>query len=154
MATIGAISSGGRSFYHFRIGNVNSDAIAEFITELKAEMPGRIALFWDNARTHASWFVADVAEDLGIPMVFNLAYKPENNGIEKLWAVTKHTYRKRITEMKAEGQRIDEESHVELVKDVFNALSRDTTKLCAKHGWTECMKDTGVDLEGFQNFAN
>ena len=55
------------------------------------------AVFWDNARMHTCEETRLVASDLGIPLIFNLPYCPQYNGLENLWTFTKAHYKAAVT---------------------------------------------------------
>jgi transposase len=62
----------------------------EFLKILKRQNCGKqIAIFLDNCSVHKTNKVKQFAIDNKIEMVFNIAYCPWFNGIEKVWAVMK-----------------------------------------------------------------
>ena len=54
-------------------------------------------MFWDNTGMHKSDETRLVASDLDIPLIFNLPYCPNYNGIENLWVHTKAAYKTAVT---------------------------------------------------------
>ena len=61
-------------------------------------------MFLDNASIHNNDFLRQHAFDLDIPLIYNMPYRPEFNGIENLWLHTKVAYKKHITGCKYRGQ--------------------------------------------------
>ena len=58
----------------------------------------KLAVFWDNARIHRARIVQDLAdsEEVNIELVFNLAYRPDLNGIELVWRRAKWLYKRNV----------------------------------------------------------
>ena len=68
-----------------------------------SEPDARLAIFWDNARIHVANVVRDFAAmpEIDILLVRNLSYRPDLNGIERLWAEAKRRYRIQVDRIKA-----------------------------------------------------
>jgi transposase len=60
----------------------------------------KIALSLDNCSIHKSKKVKEYLEDMKIPYVYNLAYSPRFNGIERLWAQMKLKFRDNLAKLK------------------------------------------------------
>lgn len=84
VALIGGISSE-RGLEHYSIfeNSVNSDKFIEFLNGLADKLAGsKAVLFMDNLRVHHAKRVKEHMEKLGIAVIFNTPYSPENNPIE------------------------------------------------------------------------
>ena len=87
---IGAISNKGTYFYYASPNYFNANDVVKFLKLIKGKMRTKPwALFWDNCPTHRSLVVKDFLEQHNIPVVCNIAYMPEFNGIESLWSSQK-----------------------------------------------------------------
>ena len=75
-----------------------------FLKVLKARY-GKVkfAVFLDNATIHTSDATRLYASDLGIPLIFNLPYRPEYNGLENLWLHTKAEYKTTVLAWRYQG---------------------------------------------------
>ena len=79
--------------------------VAHFLNCLKAKFGNiKFAVFLDNAKIHDNEWLRAHAYDIGVPLIFNLTYRPELNGIENLWQHTKIAYKKHITHCKYTGK--------------------------------------------------
>ena len=84
---MGAISSKGNYFYYDRSHYFTAEDVLKFVKLIKQKMRGKQwAVFWDNATIHRAKVVDEYLESKGIPVIRNLAYRPEFNGIESLWS--------------------------------------------------------------------
>ena len=94
----------------------------------------KIAVFLDNASIHTCKVVRDVCEEWNedIKLLYNVTYRPDLNGIEHVWQLAKQHYRKKIANLKINGQPIDNQS---VVHDCLNLVSSETTKQIASRGW-------------------
>lgn len=73
----------------------------KFIRFLKRSNAGKkIALFLDNCSIHKAKKVKEYLEFKKIPYVYNLAYSPRFNGIERLWAQMKLKFRDKLAKLK------------------------------------------------------
>lgn len=69
---------------------VNAEVIADFLTKLRKEAGNLpIVIVLDNARYQHCKYVLQVAEGLGITLLFLPPYSPNLNLIERLWKMTK-----------------------------------------------------------------
>src|SRR5437899_12926120 len=73
-------------------GTIRSPQVIEFLTHLLRHLPGKLLIFWDGRRSHRSRMVWDfVRQQLGsLWLEFLLAYAPEVNTLEYLWANCMH----------------------------------------------------------------
>lgn len=71
-------------------GSVNSETVAELMRHLAEHYVGlAIYLVMDNARYQRCRYVQDLAQRLGIELVFLPSYSPNLNLIERLWKFLK-----------------------------------------------------------------
>ena len=71
-------------------------------------------------------------------MVFNIAYCPWFNGIEKVWAVMKQKFRKLLTNLKIKKSTYN---LLELIQNVESELEKQTIIDCASNGWRTIFRD-------------
>ena len=64
----------------------------------------------DNASIHKTKIVKERLAELGIPLVLNVAYCPDLNGIESFWAASKRIYRAIGTQVLLRGRKRDLEA--------------------------------------------
>lgn len=88
----------------------------EVLRQIRAlSAPGaKLALLWDNARIHYANIVRELAasEEVDIELVWNVAYRPDLMGVEKLWAEAKRRYRRELDCLKAHDRMFDQMSLV------------------------------------------
>ena len=58
-----------------------------------------LVLFGDNSRVHQNEHVRDKAYSEGVHLLFNVPYRPDMNGIEGVWKLAKHIYRKEVAKL-------------------------------------------------------
>ncbi len=84
------------------------DDMIEFLQFLKRRNCGKnIAIFMDNCSVPKTKKVKQFAIDNHIEIIFNIAYCPWYNGIEKVWAVMKQRFRKLLTESKIRNKEFN-----------------------------------------------
>ena len=99
------------------------------------DVPPLFALFVDNASIHRTLVLRHFCERANIRLIFNVAYRPDFMGVEKVWAAVKREYRKRL--MRLWGQNALPE-HFILVKGAVTDISTDDfCKRCASHALRE-----------------
>ena len=64
--------------------------------------------------------------------VNNLPYRPDLNGIELYWGAVKRVYRKKITNLVANWQTIDNE---QIVLDSLDSVPHSEARKAARCGW-------------------
>lgn len=69
-------------------------------------------LFLDNCSVHHSKKVTKYLDDHNIKAIFNIAYCPQFNPIERVWSVAKNYYKRRKLEQVAAGKKINHEQIV------------------------------------------
>jgi transposase len=88
-------------FSKYKKGYLNSEETIKFIRFLKRSNAGKkIALFLDNCSTHTAKKVKEYLAFKRIPFIYNLAYSPRFNGIERLWAQMKQRFRDVLATLK------------------------------------------------------
>lgn len=86
---MGGICLNGHRFIYKQAKQVNADAIASFLSELRKQHTGRckIHLIWDRAGYHRDRGIQQFAKDLGITLHYLPPYSPNLNPIERLWKI-------------------------------------------------------------------
>ena len=70
---------------------------------LRATYPlKKMALFLDNASIHKANIMKEASEKYQVPLVFNMAYCPQYNGIEQYWGHCKRHYRAAVGQLKVD----------------------------------------------------
>ena len=74
-----------------------------------------MALFFDNARMHRARSVQALANspEIDIELIWNCPYRPDLNGIEKVWLKAKRLYKARVDNLKAQNRPWEQ---IELVR--------------------------------------
>ena len=86
--------------------SVNVEKCLDWIQKLRAENPDRkLCLFWDNLSVHHSKRVLGRLEELGIRVIFNLAYSPQFNAVEGCFSKVKQSFKKHRLQKMAHGLR-------------------------------------------------
>jgi hypothetical protein len=99
----------------------------------EAEVPQRFAVFWDNASIHKTKEVQASAKRLGIPLLYNLPYRPDLNGIELHWRRCKQRWGALIDSFRANG--LDKWSPLGTVENVCTGVERELVQRSAQSGW-------------------
>jgi transposase len=88
---LGAVETRDHDFVSVRTtGTVNAETICELIAKIDAAYPGEeVTLVMDNARYQRNRIVAEIAETVGIELLFLPAYSPNLNLIERVWRLVK-----------------------------------------------------------------
>lgn len=86
---IGGICLNGHRIVYKQTDQVNADAIASFLIELRNAHKGKylIHLIWDNVGYHRDKSVQQFADSLGIKLHYLPPYSPNLNPIERLWKI-------------------------------------------------------------------
>ena len=108
--------------------------IVAFLEQLRREYPPaqKIGVFLDNASIHRAPMVLEAAERLNIELLFNLAYRPDLNGIETYWRDAKASYRRALTRYRANHQSWDQ---LGLVQHCCLTVPEEQTRYYAQRGW-------------------
>ena len=95
---VGASISKGVVHHELLVGrSYKGEDVRHFLQELREKYGAEsFAVFLDNASIHKSDATLAVAAGLDIPLLFNLPYCPEYNGLENLWLHTKAAYKQRV----------------------------------------------------------
>src|SRR5690606_10058781 len=88
---LGAVETRDHDFVSVRsTGSVNSETICELIRKIDDAYPEEeITLVMDNARYQRNQKVADLAESVGVELLYLPAYSPNLNLIERVWRLVK-----------------------------------------------------------------
>jgi transposase len=88
---LGAVETRDHDFVSVRTtGSVNAATICELVAKIDAAYPGEeITLVMDNARYQRNRKVADLADSVGIELLYLPAYSPNLNLIERVWRLVK-----------------------------------------------------------------
>ena len=112
------------------------DKCLDWIEQLRVENPGRkLCLFWDNLRVHHSKRVLDRLEELGVKVIFNLAYSPAYNGVEGCFSKVKHSFKKQRLQKLARGLRPNLQTLIQRAvkslnfKDIRNFITHSNKEL-------------------------
>ena len=91
-----------------------------FLKHIGRRFPGKkLAILLDNSGIHKGIEVKTLLEELDIVPIYMPPYCPEFNGVEKLWALMKFKFRKKLTEMKIRKKKF---KVLDVVKVVLNGI--------------------------------
>ena len=82
----------------------------------------RFAVFWDNAQMHKADDVRNTATDLDIPLIYNIPYCPQYNGLENMWMHTKAAFKTLVTQSMYAGKKW---SNADFVPRVTKAVPKE-----------------------------
>ncbi|WP_298380635.1 IS630 family transposase [Halomonas sp. M20] len=87
---IGAVSSEGRSYFHWTSDTVTGASIVAFLKTLLRYWPGKLRIIWDNAPVHRCQAVRDLLRHPEVQGRLRLEalppYAPELNPAEAVWS--------------------------------------------------------------------
>ena len=88
LAVLGAVSSKtGKMTFITKKKFFDRHDVVGFLKLLRSQYPRtKLAVFWDNCPTHFSLDVSEAAFELKVELIRNVPYKPQFNGIERVWA--------------------------------------------------------------------
>ena len=88
---LGAVETRDHDFVSVRTtGSVNADTVSELMAKIYEAYPGeKITLVMDNARYQRNRKVKELAETVGIELLYLPAYSPNLNLIERVWRLVK-----------------------------------------------------------------
>ena len=101
----------------------------DYLTLLKTKNKGKIAIFMDNLGVHKSPEVWEFYEENDIMPLFNVAYSPEFNGIENVFAQIKRTYCKARLHKLANDEEWD---MVEEINTAFKKVRLEVVQACLR----------------------
>ena len=109
VAVVGAISSEhGKEHFQYVNKSFDGEQFRRYFCELARHMKQRKwVAFLDNCSIHRGPVMKQLARTLNVPLVWNVAYAPEFNGIENFWAAAKRTYKKLGVDAMLHGRRRD-----------------------------------------------
>ena len=94
-------------------------------------MNGPYFILLDNASIHKTKAVRALVHELGVELVYNVAYSPWFNGIETYWSQAKRIYRDIGTKTLIRGERRDLEAEA---RRATQCVTDYVTKRCAEGG--------------------
>jgi len=147
---IGAITSKtGRHYLKYYGKYLKSNDFIDFVRVLKQKvLPAKLAIFTDNCSIHKSKKVKAYIKEENIPMVFNIPYKPEWNGIEFLWAYYKFHFRKDLLDAKVENETT---LLSDIISSIETTLSKPMIKRIASKGWKNLFELNEMKIKNLQN---
>ena len=103
--------------WHIQDHSIDTDAFKEFLKRLKDHIGRRKAvLLVDNLGVHRTYESTNLAQKLGIELVFNGTYSSEYNPIERLWAWSKHHFTRKCAD---DAPYHNQDAMRRLVRDVM-----------------------------------
>ena len=123
VAVVAGVSvEGGLEGYHIQARSIDSDAFIQFVlTVLESNKPKDFVLFLDNCRVHHSKKTTQFLLENGIEVIFNVAYAPEYNPIERVWAQLKAQFKKEKMGLILEGRAPNYEKIIRRILQDFPA---------------------------------
>lgn len=118
------------------------DAVLE-LQDKFLEQKQQFVLFLDNASIHRSKRVKAICEERGIPLVFNIAYRPDFNGIEGVWGYAKRIYRQAAVSLRL-GLDPEVWDNETMVNECLKEVSVATARAMVKHGWNQLMAGRAI----------
>ena len=90
-SVLGAVETRDHDFVSLRTtGSINEGVVCDLLEKICATYPGEeITLVMDNARYQRSRLVVEMAEALGLELLYLPAYSPNLNLIERVWRLVK-----------------------------------------------------------------
>jgi len=84
--------------------------MVEFVDDLAQEKGVRKkwCVMWDNASYHRSRVVTRALHRHRIPIIQNIAYRPDFMGIEQFWGQAKRAYKGQVNGFQARGESWDQ----------------------------------------------
>ena len=83
--------------------------------------------------------MSDYIKSKRLKVIRNIPYCPEFNGIEVLWAKLKFIFRKRLTQLKLDGDKFNVR---EVITDITARITHKEVIACANHGWKTLFNDS------------
>jgi len=133
VAVVAAVSASlGLIRYERRPSSYNAEAFCGFLRRLSAQMGGRpLAMLLDNCRIHHARAAQAELQRLNISPLWNVPYRADLNGIEKVWAIAKQHFRK--MQLQRMLGTLDA-SFDECVDRAMDLVPQDYVKGCCRHG--------------------
>jgi transposase len=93
VALVAAISADrGLEGFFTTTGSMDGPAFCQILPHIDHHGPGAVVLM-DNVAYHKSGYMKDQLKEFGIQAVFNVAYSPNLNGIERYFSIVKRNYK-------------------------------------------------------------
>ena len=132
----------------FRVSQQGSfkaeDLIACLYDIRKKHGQGELVFFGDNSRVHRNRRVFEAAAALNVLLLWNAPWRPDLNGIERVWRDCKRVYRQEVARLHINQRRIN---NLAVVKGVIRQLSNDSIKREAAAGWQRLLQAQPVEYE-------
>jgi transposase len=108
--------------YFIQARSIDSDAFIQFVlTVLERSKPETFVLFLDNCRVHHSKKITQFLLENRIEVIFNVAYAPQYNPIERVWAQIKYLFKKEKMTHILEGRYPNYEKMIRQIMDAYPA---------------------------------
>ncbi len=106
MAVVAGVSAErGLEAFYLQNRSIDSQAFIQYLLSiLTHSKPSEFVIFLDNCRVHHSLKVKDFLKQHGIWAIYNIAYGPEYNPIERVWAQLKMGFKKQRLAQILNGQ--------------------------------------------------
>jgi len=123
VAVVGGVSAEiGLEGYFIQARSIDSDAFIQFVlTLLERSKPETFVLFLDNCTVHHSKKVTQFLLENRIDVIFNVAYAPQYNPIERVWAQVKLQFKKEKMAHILEGRQPNYEKIIRQIMDAYPA---------------------------------
>ena len=123
VAVVAGVSvEGGLEGYYIHARSIDSDGFIQFaLTVLERSKSRDFVLFLDNCRVHHSKKVTKFLLENGIEVIFNVAYAPEYNPIERVWAQLKAQFKKEKMGLVLEGRSPNYEKIIRRILQAYPA---------------------------------
>lgn len=96
----GVSGENGLEGFYIQPKSIDSDAFIQYLLGLlSTSKASTFTVFMDNCRVHHSKKVAEFIKQNDIDVIFNVAYSPQYNAIERVWAQYKILYKKARLEL-------------------------------------------------------
>ena len=123
VAVVAGVSvEGGLEGYYIHARSIDSDGFIQFaLTVLERSKSREFVLFLDNCRVHHSKKVTKFLLENEINVIFNVAYAPEYNPIEQVWAQLKAQFKKEKMGLILEGRSPNYEKIIRRILQAYPA---------------------------------
>lgn len=114
--TFGFYSLNGKSLVEFKKDS-KTESVCQFLEKIRKKNPGKeIVVILDNFRSHWAKKTREVADNLGIVLIFLPPYSPDLNPIEFIWKSIKREISPLLIETIEQLKCV--------IRDMFNRLSK------------------------------
>ena len=133
MAVVAGVSAAeGLIHLTTRPKSFNSESFGQFLAELHEKSKSRpLIVLLDNCKIHKTNQIRNLAETLGIILVFNVPYHPELNGIELVWSIAKRRF-KTLQLQRMLGKMVDD--FTQCIETAMREITNEEIAACYKNG--------------------